>query len=247
MRLMLKLLLSFLLSAGSLFLHAQYSMGVTGLLTIPSADMQADGMFMAGGNYLPEAVTPGYWDYNTGNYYVNITFLPFVEMAYRCTLLRGNFDKGNKWQQDRSVSLRLRPLKEGKWWPAVVVGSNDAFTTNKLNPFDESKGNRYFSSIYAVATKHWSLGRHVLGLTLGGNIPFRKDNFRKGVFGGVSYAPAFLKTVVLMADYDSRAVSLGASARLFNHLSLHAFCYDFKAVSAGIRYEIQLKIGFAKN
>lgn len=220
-------------------LHAQHSLGMTGLLSIPTADMQADGTFMAGGNFLPEELTPAEWDYDTGNYFVNLTFLPFVEIGYRCTLFHGEFENGNKWQQDRSVSLRVRPLKEGKWWPSVVVGSNDAFTTNKLNMFSGDTGNRYFSSVYLVATKHFLWGGHDLAVTLGGNIPFRRDSRRKGLMGGVSYRPAFLRPVALMADYDGEAPSVGAAAFLFGHLSLHAFCYDFKAVAAGIRYEFK--------
>lgn len=222
---------------GSSSLYAQYSLGMTGLLTIPTADMQPDGTFMGGGNFLPEAMTPSYWDYNTGNYFVNITFLPFLEMAYRCTLFHGEFENGNEWQQDRSVSLRLRSLKEGNWWPAIVVGSNDAFTTGNLNMFNRETGNRFFSSVYVVATKHLLSGQHDLGFSLGGNIPFRKDSYRKGLFGGVSYRPSFLKPVTFMAEYNAKAFSIGAAASLFNHISLYAFCYDFKAVSAGIRYE----------
>lgn len=67
---------------------AQRSLGTSGLLNIPSADMQEDGTFMAGGNYLPEEMLPREWGYNSGNYFVNLTFLPFMEVAYRCTLLK---------------------------------------------------------------------------------------------------------------------------------------------------------------
>lgn len=219
--------------------HAQYSLGMTGLLTIPTADMQPDGTFMGGGNFLPEELTPAKWDYDTGSYFVNMTFLPFLEIGYRCTLFHREFENGNKWQQDRSVSLRVRPLKEGKWWPSLVMGSNDAFTTGKLNTFSNVTGNRYFSSVYMVATKHFLSGGHDLALTLGGNIPFRNGSYRKGVFGGMSYSPAFLKPVILMAEYDAEAVSVGAAALLFNHISLYAFCYDFKAVAGGVRYEFK--------
>lgn len=221
-------------------LSAQYSMGVTGLLNIPTADMQADGTFMVGGNFLPEALTPDTWDYDTGNYFVNITFLPFVEVAYRCTLFHGEFKAGNKWQQDRSVSLRLRPLKEGKWWPSIVVGSNDVFTTNQLNMFKDPGGTRYFSSVFGVATKHWCPSGHDLGFTFGGHIPFRKASHNKGVFGGIAYSPAFCRELSLMAEYDSDSMNLGAAARLFRHVSIHLFCYDFRAVSAGLRYEVKL-------
>ena len=203
--------------------------------------MQPDGTFMAGANYLPREILPPKWGYNSGNYFVNMTFLPFMEVAYRCTFLRGKFTGGNKLQQDRSVSLRLRPLKEGRWWPSVAIGSNDAFTTGALNMFTEVKGNRFFSSVYGVATKHFGLGGHDIGVTLGGNIPFRKDSYKQGVFGGVSYSPGFCRLLTLTVEYDTTdAINVGCSARLFNHLSLHAFCYDFRAVSGGIRYEFQL-------
>ena len=124
-------------------LKAQYSMGTTGLMNIPTADMQPDGTFMAGGNFMPSAILPPEWNYHSGNYFLNMTFLPFLEVAYRCTLLKTGDAHGNKWNQDRSVSLRLCPLKEGKWWPAIVIGSNDAFTTNQLNMFEDSGGNRF--------------------------------------------------------------------------------------------------------
>lgn len=58
------------------------------------------------------------------------------------------------------------------------------------------------------------------------------------MFGGVSYRPAFLKPLEVMAEYDSKAVNMGVSARLFDHFSLYAYCYDFKTVAGGIRYEL---------
>ena len=218
--------------------EAQYSMGVTGLLNIPTADMQRDGTVMLGGNYLPKEMLPTHWDYNSGNYFVNATFFPWLELAYRCTLMK--VEETGKWNQDRSVSIRLRPLKEGKWWPAVVIGSNDVLTTNELNTFKDPGGTRYFSSVFAVGTKHFLLGGHDWGITIGGHIPFRSASTRKGVFGGVQYRPAFFRDFSLMAEYDSDAVTVGASVRLFGHLSAHVFCYDFKNVCGGLRYEVEL-------
>ena len=217
---------------------AQYSMGVTGLLNIPTADMQRDGTVMLGGNYLPKEMLPTHWDYNSGNYFVNATFFPWLELAYRCTLMK--VEETGKWNQDRSVSIRLRPLKEGKWWPAIVVGSNDALTTNELNTFRDPGGTRYFSSVFAVGTKHIQIGGHDIGVTIGGHIPFRSASTRKGVFGGVEYRPAFFRDFSLVAEYDSDAVNVGASVRLFGHLSAHVFCYDFKNVCGGLRYEVEL-------
>lgn len=218
-------------------LHAQHAMGVTGLLNIPTADMQADGTFMVGANYLPEQMLPASWNYDSGNYFLNMTFLPCLEIGYRCTLKKL---KTGKWNQDRSVSLRLRPLKEGKYWPSVVVGSNDALTTGHLNMFSEVTGNRYFSSVYGVATKHLRPGGHDLAFSIGWDIPFRKNTPREGVFGGMSYSPAFFRLLSLMAEYDGNAVNMGGSIRFFNHFTVHLFCYNLEAVSCGIRYELAL-------
>ena len=35
-------------------IKAQYTMGTTGMMNIPTAEMQQTGTFMIGGNYLPE-------------------------------------------------------------------------------------------------------------------------------------------------------------------------------------------------
>jgi hypothetical protein len=224
--------------------RAQYSMGVSGLMSVPSADMQADGMFMCGLNYLPLDMLPhgaGWKDWGSINYYLNITFLPFLEVAYRCTILDVHTENSdNTWQQDRSVSLRFRVLKEKHWWPSLLVGSNDAFTTGQLNPLQTVGGNRFFSSVYAVATKHIRLAGHDVGFTVGGLVPMRRNAAQDGVFGGVSYAPACFKTLTLMAEYDTNGINAGAAIRLCGHLSAHVFAYDFRAVSCGLRYEFPL-------
>lgn len=222
---------------GFLPLHAQHSMGMTGLLNIPTADMHPDGTLMAGAGFLPEEMTPEAWDYDTGNYFLSMTFMPFFEVGYRCTLSKL---PSGKWNQDRSVSLRLRLLREGRYWPSVVAGSNDALTTGHLNMLSEVEGNRYFSAVYGVATKHFRIGGHDLGLTAGYNIPFRQAANRNGLFGGLAYSPAFCRRLSLMAEYDDRAVNMGVSVHLFNHFTAHLFCYDLKAVSGGLRYELGL-------
>ena len=218
---------------------AQSTLGMTGLLNTPDANMQTDGLFMAGANIMPEDMMPEVWDYNSGNYFLNITFFPFLEVAYRCTLFKDESNPVNKWQQDRSVSLRLRPLKEGYFHPSVVVGSNDVFTTHELNVLNKATGNRNFSSIYTVATKKIDLSDNILDVTFGSYV-FSRNTLYKGVFGGVKYSPSFLKPVSLIAEYDSNVINVGLTSKLFNHLSLYAFSYDFRAISCGVRYEFCL-------
>ena len=114
---------------------AQFTYGTTGLLHMPTAEMQRDKTFMAGGSFLHKRATPSRWTYNTWNYYVNITFFPWLEAGYTCTIFDEMVKRGqytiHMENQDRSFHGRLRVWKEGwwKWWtPQIVVGVND-FTT----------------------------------------------------------------------------------------------------------------------
>lgn len=212
--------------------QAQYSMGNTGLLNIPTADMQETGTFMGGGNYLPNGMTP--FKFNTGNYFVNVTFLSILELSYRCTLLKSTRYDGKKgyFQQDRSLSARIRPLKEGRFHPSIVVGTNDPF---------KDTGTNYFATIYGVMTKGFSIVKgDRLALTAGYYFPLNDHSVQDGPFGGISYSPAFCREVAFMAEYDSEGFNIGASARLWKHISLHIFTREFNCIAGGIRYECKL-------
>lgn len=212
--------------------RAQYAMGNTGLLNIPTADMQEEGTFMAGGNYLPDGMTP--FQYNTGNYFVNISFLSFVELSYRCTLLKTRRYDGKRgyYQQDRSMTARIRPLKEGRWNPSLMIGVDDPF---------KNTGNNYFATAYGALTKGFSLMKgDRLALTAGYYIPLNDYTVKDGPFCGVSYSPAFCREVSLMAEYDSEGFNMGVAGRVWKHLSLHLFTREFNCISGGIRYECRL-------
>ena len=228
-----KIIIGLCLASVTFSLKAQYTMGTTGQLNIPTAGMQETGTFMGGGNYLPEELNP--FKYNSGNYFVNITFFSWLELNYRCILLKSRYmsTKTKYSQQDRSLSARVRPLKEGKYWPALVIGTNDPF---------KDKGTNYFASVYGVATKSFLLGGHKLAATVGYYHPLSKDKYimQDGIFGGISYTPAFCKELKVMAEYDSDAVNVGAAVRLWKHLSIHAFTREFNCISAGMRYECTL-------
>ena len=45
--------------------HAQYALGATGQMMIPTAEMQETGTFMGSANFLPEEVTPNKFNYPT--------------------------------------------------------------------------------------------------------------------------------------------------------------------------------------
>ena len=137
----------FLLIMGICFpIRAQYMLGSTGMMNIPTADRQKAGTVMLGANYLPKQVMPSRFDYNTANYFATVNFFSFLELTYRETLIKGNYmsSKPKYNQQDRSYSIRLCVLKEGKYLPALALGANDPIA---------DKGANTFQSYYGVITK----------------------------------------------------------------------------------------------
>lgn len=190
---------------------------------------------MFGGNYLPEAIMSTTWDYNSGNYYLNITFLPFLEVNYRLTLLQ-TVRTGKYNQQDRSFALRGRLFKEQRFFPSVVIGANDLYTHTSGN-----KGNQNFGVVYTVATKNFGWRESNISATLVYGIDaFQKKQY-SGVFGGIAFSPCFFKQMIFMAEYDSKVFNAGVSLLLFNHLYLHAFAYDLKYFCGGVAYKVYLK------
>ncbi len=241
----IKIVFCLMLMFSSISVYAQYSMGTTGLLNIPTADMQEDGHFMVGANYMPQELLSSLWEYNSANYFLNITFLPFLEVTYRCTLRirTPEFTEvyGGKYGQDRAISVRVRLFKERKWLPAIVIGTDDIFTTSFLNPFaDYDEGNRSFASIYGVATKHFKINNSELGFTVGYNYATQELAYNEGIFYGLSFTPALCNNLKLMADVNNNKLNMGASMLMWNHLSAHIFCHNFETLSAGLRYEIDL-------
>ena len=179
---MKKILLFALLTFFTCSVKGQFTYGTTGLLNMPTADMQKDKTFLFGGSYLEKHATSGRWFYDTYNYYINITFFPWMEFAYTCTLHKA-VPQESLWvpstygkfvNQDRNFHIRFRLWKEGwwKWWtPQIVIGGNDAINNSwaegsKWKPI-ESGANGFNNRYYIAVTKHFNftdigeLGTHL--------------------------------------------------------------------------------------
>ena len=63
---------------------AQINYGTTGLMNMPTADMQKDKTFMATGMWLNRHSTVPRWWYDTWNYSINVTIFPWLEIGYLC-------------------------------------------------------------------------------------------------------------------------------------------------------------------
>ncbi len=221
----------FMIALFPAYTYAQPTAGTTGLLNTPTAEMQRDGTFMAGTTWLPKAMMPQEWNYQTWNYYLNITFLPFLEVNYRCTLLK--VQRNGKYNQDRSVSMRYRLLQEQRFVPSLVTGVNDLYTSSK-------SGNQYFGAAYAVTTKTAFVGKGILKLSAGYGFDVFERNEMTGLFGGLSFTPGFLKIMEFMMEYDSKVFNPACSVFLFEHLHFMLFAYDMKYCAGGLTYKIYL-------
>lgn len=253
----MKRILSFLFGIMlCLFVQAQFPYGTTGLLHMPTADMQRDKTVMVGGSYLSEGATPDHWNYDTYNYYLNITIFPFLEIGYTCTMHKGK--EGAYWpkstwgkftNQDRQFSGRLRVIKEGqflKYMPAIVLGGNDVLTRDWkedgkgfADPSDQ--GNGHWNRWYIAATKHLDLYGD-LGIHMAYVYNKRIDYHLNGPTLGVNWKPQIHTNLNLMAEYDSRTVNCGLAYSFWkDHINVVTELNDFRYLSAGVYFKIYLK------
>lgn len=252
------LILFFLVSCG--FASAQFTYGTTGLLNMPTAEMQKDKTFMFGGGFLEKHATPARWFYNTYNYYLNITFFPWLEVAYTCTLHKAlendPFLSDGYWvpstygkfiNQDRSFHVRIRVWKEG-WWkpwtPQIVIGGNDfasdSWNGGSVSAASNLRGNGFNNRYYIAATKH--LGwQGEWGIHAAYVYNKRKDYPLNGPCLGVNYRPYFHDPLNLMAEYDSKSVNIGMSYSIWkDHINLVGELNRCKYPSVGIYFKVHL-------
>lgn len=247
-----KWLLTAFLVLTSLTASAQLTYGSTGLLHAPSAEMQRDKTFILGGNFLNKENTPNTWYYHTYNYYLNLTFFPWLEVAYTCTLFKaealglGPYGYSGFTNQDRYFSVRLRVLKEGQLWkhmPAIVVGTSDPYTETggENGQISSIDGNGYFCRFYIAATKHIPIGSEEIGVHLSYLYNRRRNYHLNGPAVGLSWNPAAHPQLRLIAEYDAKDIALGATYLLFNHLHAQVEMQRLKYFTGGIAYKFYLK------
>ena len=241
---------------------AQFTYGTTGLLHMPTADMQRDKTFMFGGSHLNSHAMPSKWYYNTWNYYLNITIFPWLEFGYTLNLFSagalglGSYGYSGFTNQDRSFHGRLRRWTEG-WWkpwtPQIVAGVNDLTTGTGGDYMDmgvDKDANGHFNRYYIAATKHLSWygdwGVHAAYV-------YNRRNRDKlnGVALGVDYSFALPATSTLnkavnglnlMAEYDSKFFNIGAKYTLWkDHINIVGELRECKYPSVGVYFKVHLK------
>lgn len=228
--------------------QAQQYNGTSGFLHIPSAEMNHEGDARIGAHFLHKAMTPdtGFIfmgeKYNTFDYYLSVTPYKWLELSYTCTKrkisqpISGNHVYGAK---DRYFTVKIRPLEEGKYHPAVAIGCNDVGTTGfKAN---QSAVQLYFMNFYVAATKHFSFGGNELGVNVAYRHYLREYNDKwNGLVGGISFRPAFFPQARAIVEYTGNEFLVGADALLWQHVLIQASVKDFKYFNFGLCLQLNM-------
>jgi hypothetical protein len=216
--------------------RAQTVIGTNGMMNVPTADMRPAGTFDGGVSFIQKELLYKK-DYNTYLYYISFTPFTWMEVALRETLLKTQKSttdpKIGFYQQERSFTVRLRPLKEGKYWPAVVVGSNDFYSDH---------GASQYACVYGVVSKHFSFKSiGTFEATAGYARHIKIGTTYDGVMGGLTFSPSFFPDMRIMGEYDTEGYNLGLGAFLFRHLNVTCFTREFKGINATVSYQYTIK------
>lgn len=227
--------------------NAQQYTGISGLIHVPSAEMHHEGDAFGGIHYINKSMMPdtGFLyqgkKYNTFDYYLALAPFSWLELSYVCTeRIRSKDSQGNiKWSKDRYASIKILPLKEGKYRPAIAIGCNDLWTSAFYS--DRPDVQLYFLNWYIATTKHFTFSGNELGITLSYRYYYRSYNSKwNGVVGGITFRPALFPQSRLIAEYTGNELLVGMDVLLWQHLRIQASLKDFKYVNAGLCLQFNL-------
>ncbi len=203
--------------------------GSTSLLTVPVADMPADGTVTFGISYVDKKYSKylnGRVDYRP--LYAAIVFLPFLELGFRFSRPMGLDDRSRLG--DRMAMARIRILTEKGRRPALLIGAHDFFTTVDRN---------YFNALYVVASKHIET---VLPVAV--HLGYGTDKMDAlahqfvGVFAGL--AVSLFRYTEVIVEYDAERVNVGARLTLFSHFQGLVALQGLDTIIAGASVNIRL-------
>lgn len=232
-------------------ISAQQYTGLTGLVHVPSAEMNQEGDARIGVHFINKHQTPrevfSYEGerYNTFSYYLSITPFQWIELGYTCTLFKRVhspiYDGHGYEEKDRYFSLKLNPLREGKWWPALAVGCNDVSDSYSLFNTNDNAVESIFGNYYVVASKHIRPNGEEIGLHLAYRYYIKNYNKKwNGLVGGLTYRPSFASNLRAIVEYTGEEINVGIDCLLWKHLLLQASLQQGRYFSGGICYQLNL-------
>ena len=241
----MKKILSFLLLVMFMPLSstAQEYNGLTGMLHVPSAEPDSSGTFRGGVAFLHRKFLPNkyYGTFHTIGYYLALSPWSWIELSYACTLLRYKKYGEMVTNEDRHLNMKLLPLREGKWWPALAIGMDDICTRWGDQPDTGGSTNTFFQNIYIAACKHID----IKGYELGCHLAYRyytsdQNRNRRGLAGGLTLRPAFYKPLRLIVEWDGAGVNAGVDVMLWRHLFLQAALVHGNGFMGCVSYHCRL-------
>ena len=230
--------------------------GSVGLIDMPSARMRADGTFNA--TLSRQDLVDTY----------NLTYqsFPWLETTFRYAIFdaREDFERSQFNLRDRSYGVKLLLLGEGKYRPAVAIGSRDILGTGvfgseyivankKLRQFDFTlgigwgrlSGNETFSNPFTALSD--SFENRDADVGQGGEFSFSNyfSGEKVGVFGGIKYSLPKYK-IDLLAEYNSDNYSREAATGIFELDSRYSFGLNWQAldnVELGLSWQHGSELG----
>ena len=242
--------------------RAQFTDSASGLLQMPTAEIEEEGTFMITNNYLNKhSLSPSGWGYDTFAYGFNIAFWNRLEVGYVCTIFDGkrkpNPTDRDKimFNQDRHFTGKIKILNEGefglKWVPAFAVGISDPTTGSSGGGYAdlnvEGSGNGYFNRVYAALSKNFGTRWGRVGVHLAYIYNRRTDYPINGPAVGVCWRPVWLESlpvldwVNIIAEYDARTVNAGFIASVWdNRFELMFEMQNMRWINFGARFKLRL-------
>jgi hypothetical protein len=228
--------------------NAQEYHGTTGLLQVPSAETEAAGTFRGGITWVDKRMLPDmsyYGDgipFNAPCYTIGITAFRWIQLSYSGTLVKMHRNGLKEeplgyYNEDRHVNIKLNPLYEGLWCPAIAIGWDDIGSLKSLKINSSLTANSFFENLYIAATKHF----YIKGYELGAHLAYRYyssdvNRDRRGLAGGLTLRPSFYPPLRLIAEWDGIGINAGADVLLWRHLFIQAALIHGRGFTGGIGY-----------
>ncbi len=209
---------------------------LTGLYTIPTAEIPKDGEVTFGAFFLKkEYLDPNITDIHSNPlvYFGSIAFLPFLETSIRFT--KPMEPHGGAYAiGDRMFAFKILPFREGEFTPSLAIGAQD---------FVHSRAaiTNLFNSTYIVATKTLQVADDIRVKTTAGYgfkiLEARAYQFI-GFFGGVSIQ--FFRPLEVICEYDALNVNGALRLDLLDHFRLLGGIVKGKYFSGGASVYFEL-------
>ena len=231
----------------SIRMTAQQHVGMAGMIHVPTADFDSVGVARVGAQYVPKEMIPDRMTcdgekFNSLTNYLSITPFHWIEIGYGYTLWKMHKNKDvtqptGFYTKDRYFSVAIRPLKEGRYWPAVAIGANDFWGSSD----NGESGSKYYQNFYLALSKHFEVKRQRIGV----HVTYRKwkrDYNHKwdGVVGGVTFNPSFYRPLRVIAEWDGSGVNTGLDCRLFKYVLVQTALVHGKYFTGGLSLYIDL-------